>query len=200
MITTHRRVNCPICNRCRAIIHGLLRGSCWSNTLALILELLKLHETFTKLFLSLFFLNWTFTDCVHSFTVDKVTGAWSASELAADSLPVLFEVGLDVLESIQGWHFTRFLFWWLSCRSWLVLRWHFTAQSALSWDWRTCFALIGHSPILRSGSLSFAPVRLVVGVMSWILIVIISSFFWARLLLLRCGTLACLVFVTHLVI
>jgi hypothetical protein len=66
------------------------------NAFTFVFELFELMEAARQLFLSFFFLDGTLADGVHSFSVDEVAGSWPPSELAVDTLPMLFEIRLDV--------------------------------------------------------------------------------------------------------
>ena len=111
MCTTHRRINSSIGDSGRSI-NRLRAGTGRQNTFALILELLKLVHYFSQLSLSFLLLDGTFTDSIHSLSVDEITCAWTASKFTIDSLPMLFEIRLNMLEPVECRHFTRLFRRW----------------------------------------------------------------------------------------
>ena len=111
MRSTHRSVNSSVRDRCRTV-DGLVARAGWYDALALILKLLELVHAFTQLPLSLLFLDGTLTDCVHSLPVYEITRSWTSCKFTIDSFPVLFEIRLNVLQSVKSRHLTRLFGWW----------------------------------------------------------------------------------------
>ena len=104
----------------------------WHDTFAFIIELLKLDHDFTKLTFSFFFLNRGLADRADTLAVHEVTCTRSSWVLTADAFPVLLEIWLDVLQTIESWHLAWFLWWstWLSlslCWS-SKLWWHLASK------------------------------------------------------------------------
>lgn len=93
-------------------------ASVWHYPFDLVLEIFDFGHDFGDLLLSFFLLDTGIAHGVESFLVHEVAGARSASVLTIDSPPVLLEVALDVLQSVQGRHLARLLGW---------LRWRFLA-------------------------------------------------------------------------
>lgn len=141
---------------------GTSRSCTWLHALEFIFEVLQLAHNFTKLALSLFLLNGALTDCEHPLTVNEVTSTWSSGVFTVDTFPVLFEIWLNMLESIESWHLTWFLLrrglWWYFALSYLTRR-------------------LGFSLLLRVASVSFLSTFLLTtgsffiltSVMGWIL-------------------------------
>lgn len=152
MSSTHWRIHSSICNCCWTIdwIRAWSRGC---NTFALILKFFELVHALTKLPLSFFFLNWTFTNCIHSFPVYKVACTWSSSKFTIHTLPMLFEIRLNVLKPIKSRHLTRFL-WWLLLTTSLIrclsLRWHLTSKPSLRWLKTASLTWAHNLPVLWS--------------------------------------------------
>lgn len=147
--SAHWRIHSSVCNSCGRI-DWLRARTRRNNPLALVFKFFKLAHAFPKLLLSFFFLNCAFTYCVHSFPVDEVASAWAASEFAINAFPVLFEILLDVLESVESRHFIWFLWWRLLCTGlcgWLGLRWQFLG--CLSLLQTACLAWVDSLSILR---------------------------------------------------
>ena len=101
MRSTHRRVDRSIRDR-RRPVDGLVARAGRYDALALILKLFKLVHAFTQLPLTLLFLNGTLTDCVHSLPVNEIARAWTSCKFTIDSFPVLFEIRLNVLQSVKS--------------------------------------------------------------------------------------------------
>ena len=96
MSTTHWRIHCSICYSCRSINRlGSRTGR--HNSFTFIFKLFKFAKALAQLPLPFFLLDWTFTNCVHSFSIDKITGSRPSSKFTIDSLPMLFEIGLYML-------------------------------------------------------------------------------------------------------
>ena len=106
---THRRAYRPVGDGGGPIDIGC--AVTWEDAFALIFEVFQLNHDLTQLPLSLVFLDGGFTDGELPLSVHKVRGAWSPSKVAADALPVLFEIALDMLKPIKRGHFARLLRW-----------------------------------------------------------------------------------------
>lgn len=150
MSSTHRRIGCSICDRCRAI-DRLRTRSTRRDTLALILQFLELAEALGELPLSLFLLDRSLTYCEHPLPIDKVACARSAREFAINAFPMLFKVRLNMLQSIKSGHFTRLLLR-RRCATGLPggssRRGHFTSEATLRWLHAPSFALVDRLPVL----------------------------------------------------
>ena len=115
-------------------------------------KIFQFVQAFSKLSLSFFFLNWTFTDGVHSLPIDKITGSRSSRKITIDSFPILLKIRLNMFKSVKSRHFTRlFLICagrWIclastcsSCSSrlssswcwWIQLRRHLSLKSTTWW-------------------------------------------------------------------
>ena len=72
----------------------------WIHTFTLVFQILKFGHNLTELLLSIFLLDRTLTYREQPLSIDKVACAWSSCEVTIDSLPVLLEVALDVLQSV----------------------------------------------------------------------------------------------------
>lgn len=107
MCTTHWRINGSIGDVSWSI-YRQRAWSGWSNTFTLIFQVFKLLQAFTKLSLSFFLLNRTFTDSIHSFSIYKIASSWPSSKFTIYTFPVLFEIRLYVLQSVKSWHLTWF--------------------------------------------------------------------------------------------
>ena len=70
------------------------------DTLALIFDFLELGHDFTQLPLSLLFLDGGLAYSKHSFSINEITCSGAPRVVTVDSLPILLEIGLDVLETI----------------------------------------------------------------------------------------------------
>ena len=75
----------------------------------LVLELLQLAHDLSELSLSLFLLNRGLADSEHSLLIHEIARAWSSSELAVDTFPMLLEVRLNVLKPVESGHLTWLL-------------------------------------------------------------------------------------------
>ena len=142
MCSTHRRIHSPICNR-RWTIDWIRTWSWWRDTFTLILKLLQFVQAFTKLPLSFLLLNGAFTYCIHPLPVNKIACARSSSKFTIHSLPMLFEIRLNMFKSIEGRHLTRFLWWLLlaAALAWWLSLWRYLAsKSSLWWLKRTSLA------------------------------------------------------------
>lgn len=132
MCSTHWWSHCPVCNRGRCV-YWRSHWSLWRNSFVLIFELLELEQALAELPLSLLLLDGTLTNGIHAFPIDEVAGARSACEFTVNALPVLFEIGLDVLQAIQCRHFV-----------WLFRRWRLRLRIRLRWCmvWRHLLAIL----------------------------------------------------------
>ena len=61
-----------------------------------------------KLFLPLIFGFCCLNHRYLALSVHEVASAWAARAQTVDAVPLLFEVGLNQLEAVQGTHFLRF--------------------------------------------------------------------------------------------
>jgi len=115
--SAHGARYCTIGNCCWPIYTA---WSIWHQTFTFIFQVFKLRHDFAELSLSFVFLHALLADREHPLAVHEVRGARSSWKITVDALPVLLEVRLDVLQSVQSAHLTRFLL--LSHRLWLGLR------------------------------------------------------------------------------
>ena len=76
----------------------------WLHSLELVFEVSQLAHDFSQLSLALIFLDRAFTDTEHPFFVYEIASSRSAGIFAVDTFPVLLEIGLDVLEAVEGRH------------------------------------------------------------------------------------------------
>lgn len=72
-------------------------------------------------------------DVVLSLPVHEVASSWSPREFAADTLPMLFEILLNMLETVEGGHLAWLFLLWRHVRPVAVtlvrLRLHFTCYA-----------------------------------------------------------------------
>ena len=104
MSARHRTIHSSVSYGWTTINWGL-SGSTRNQSFTFIFDFFQFHHTLAKLSLSLLFLYTRFRNGKHSLSIDKVARSWSSSEFTIDTLPVLLEIRLDVLQSIQCRHF-----------------------------------------------------------------------------------------------
>ena len=140
------------------------RRSCsvWLHAFEFIFEVLQLAHNFTKLALSFFLLDGSLSNCEHPLAIDEVTSTWSSGILTVDTLPVLFEIWLNMLESIESRHLT-----WLLLRR--GLRWYFALSYLTGWLRFSLLLRIASVSILSTSLFAAGSFFVLTGVMSWIL-------------------------------
>ena len=142
MRATHGRVDSPIGDICRSCTEragclGTIAGR--NDSFELIFEFLEFAQDFAELSLPFLLLDASLADCEHPFAVDEVARAGPTRVFAANALPVLLEVGLDVLEAVESRHLTGLL---LAC----VAMIHFTLSASHSLR-RGLHGLMGRSSL-----------------------------------------------------
>ena len=129
-----------LCLRC-AWMEPILQPTNWAslrtcvNTWALVFQFLDFVKYFKQLFLPFIFGYSCLNHRNSSFFINKVWGARTTSRFTLYAIPILLEVCLNQLQSIQSWHFLRSSWpWTFICSRGPrvmggVLMWHLTIAS-----------------------------------------------------------------------